>query len=131
MVFVIAEIGVNWDGNFETAKNMIKNAKISGCDAVKFQSFNEEIIKNHPEKSRLIKSSISKNNIEVINELAKEIGIEWFCTPMTVDAVTLLDPYVKRFKIRELDSRELLENKMTKLVESVLKTEKPIMISSN
>ena len=25
MVFVIAEIGVNWDGNFETAKNMIKN----------------------------------------------------------------------------------------------------------
>ena len=131
MVLVIAEIGINWDGNFETAKNMMKYAKISGCDAVKFQSFNEETIKNHPQKSRLIKSSILKNNIETINQLAKEIGIEWFCTPMTVEAVTLLNPYVKRFKIRELDGRELLKNKMTKLVESVLKTEKPIMISSN
>ena len=57
MVFVVAEIGVNWDGNFETAKNMMKNAKSSGCNAVKFQSFDEEIIKNHPQKSRLIKSA--------------------------------------------------------------------------
>ena len=130
MVFVIAEIGVNWDGNFETAKNMMKNAKSSGCDAVKFQSFNEEIIKNHPQKSRLIKSSISKNNIETINQLAKEIGIEWFCTPMTVEAVSLLDPYVKRFKIRELDGKKLLENDITELFESILKTDKPIMISS-
>ena len=130
MVFVIAEIGVNWDGNFETAKNMMKNAKSSGCDAVKFQSFDEEIIKNHPQKSRLIKSSISKNNIETINQLAKEIGIEWFCTPMTVEAVSLLDPYVKRFKIRELDGKKLLENDTTELFESILKTDKPIMISS-
>ena len=130
MVFVIAEIGVNWDGNFETAKNMMKNAKSSRCDAVKFQSFDEEIIKNHPQKSRLIKSSISKNNIETINQLAKEIGIEWFCTPMTVEAVSLLDPYVKRFKIRELDGKKLLENDTTELFESILKTDKPIMISS-
>ena len=130
MVFVIAEIGVNWDGNFETAKNMIKNAKISGCDAVKFQSFNEEIIKNHPQKSRLIKSSISKNNIEIINELAKEIRIEWFCTPMTIDAIELLNPFVKRFKIREYDGRKLVENKMTDLFENLLKTEKQIMIST-
>ena len=130
MVFVVAEIGVNWDGNFETAKNMMKNAKSSGCNAVKFQSFDEEIIKNHPQKSRLIKSAISKNNIEDIDQLSKEIGIEWFCTPMTVEAVTLLNPYVKRFKIRELDGKELLENNTTKLFESVLETGKPIMISS-
>ena len=130
MVFVVAEIGVNWDGNFETAKNMMKNAKSSGCNAVKFQSFDEEIIKNHPQKSRLIKSAISKNNIEDIDQLSKEIEIEWFCTPMTVEAVTLLNPYVKRFKIRELDGKELLENNITKLFESVLETGKPIMISS-
>ena len=54
MVLVIAEIGVNWDGNFETAKNMMKNAKNSGCDAVKFQSFDEELIKNHPQKLKFI-----------------------------------------------------------------------------
>ena len=48
---------------------MMKNAKSSGCNAVKFQSFDEEIIKNHPQKSRLIKSAISKNNIEDIDQL--------------------------------------------------------------
>ena len=130
MVLVIAEIGVNWDGNFETAKNMMKNAKNLGCDAVKFQSFDEEVIKDNPQKSRLIKSSISKNNIETINQLAKEIGIEWFCTPMTIEAVSLLNPYVKRFKIRELDGKKLLENDITELFESILKTGKPIIISS-
>ena len=58
MVLVIAEIGVNWDGNFETAKNMMKNAKSSGCDAVKFQSFNEEIIKNHRRQANLLKDEL-------------------------------------------------------------------------
>ena len=59
MVFVVAEIGVNWDGDFEIAKSMMKNAKNAGCNAVKFQSFNEDVIKDHPQKSRLFKSSIS------------------------------------------------------------------------
>ena len=130
MVFVIAEIGVNWDGNFEIAESMIENAKNAGCDAVKFQSFNEDIIKEHPQKSRLFKSSISKSNIEVIDQLAKKIEIEWFCTPMTVDAVDLLNPFVKRFKIREYDGRELVENKIIELFENLLKTEKQIMIST-
>ena len=130
MVFVVAEIGVNWDGDFEIAKSMMENARNAGCNAVKFQSFNEDIIKDHPQKSRLFKSSISKNNIEIINELAKETGIEWFCTPMTIDAVELLNPFVKRFKIREYDSRELIENKITDLFENLLKTGKQIMIST-
>ena len=130
MVFVVAEIGVNWDGDFEIAKSMMENARNAGCNAVKFQSFNEDIIKDHPQKSRLFKSSISKNNIEIINELAKETGIEWFCTPMTIDAVKLLNPFVKRFKIREYDSRELIENKITDLFENLLKTGKQIMIST-
>ena len=130
MVFVVAEIGVNWNGDFEIAKSMMENARNAGCNAVKFQSFNEDIIKDHPQKSRLFKSSISKNNIEIINELAKETGIEWFCTPMTVDAVELLNPFVKRFKIREYDGRELVENKITDLFENLLETGKQIMIST-
>ncbi len=130
MVFVVAEIGVNWDGNFDLAKSMMTRAKESGCNAVKFQSFNEEIVKDHPEKSRLMNSSISKNNIETINELAKSIGIEWFCTPMYPQAVDILEPYVSRFKIREFDGRPLLEGKRTELLERILKTHKEILVSS-
>lgn len=130
MVFLVAEIGVNWDGNFNLAKSMMINAKECGCDAVKFQAFNEDIVKNHPEKSRLMSSSIGESNIKTINDLAKSVGIEWFCTPMYPEAVDILDPYVSRFKIREFDGRPLLEGKTTELLEKVLKTDKEIIISS-
>src|SRR5256885_4362245 len=130
MVFVVAEIGINWDGNFDLAKSMMIHAKESGCNAVKFQAFNESIVMNHPEKTRLLNSSITKKNIDRINELAKAVGIEWFCTPMYPEVVEILEPYVHRFKIREYDSRSLLENKTTEIFERVLKSNKEIIISS-
>ena len=130
LIFIIAEIGVNWDGDFNLAKNMIENAKIAGCDAVKFQAFNKEILGNHPESDKLMKTTISPENVKKINEIATSVGIEWFCTPMYVEAVNFLEPYVKRFKIREFDGRQLLENKTTDLVEKILETGKEIIISS-
>ena len=47
MTFIIAEIGVNWDGDFELLKEMMIHAKEAGCDAVKFQAFNKNIIDMH------------------------------------------------------------------------------------
>ena len=35
--FLIAEIGINHNGDINIAKNLIKNAKETGFDAVKFQ----------------------------------------------------------------------------------------------
>ena len=43
MVFIIAEIGINHNGDIKIAKELIKIAKLSGCDAVKFQKRNVEI----------------------------------------------------------------------------------------
>src|SRR6267143_523516 len=130
MVFIVAEIGVKWDGNFELAKEMMKNAKKSGCDAIKFQAFDYDIIKNRHESSHLIETSITTKNIDRIDELSKSVGIEWFCTPMYPEAVDFLDPYVKRFKIREIDGRQLLRNNTTSLIDKVFKTNKQIIVSS-
>ena len=130
MIFVVAEIGVNWDGDFDLAKEIMVNAKEAGCNAVKFQAFNDDIVMKHPEKSRLLKATITKKNIEPINELAKSVGIEWFCTPMYPSAIEFLQPFVKRFKVREVDGRPLLENKTTNLLEELFKTNKEIIISS-
>lgn len=130
MVFVVAEIGVNWDGNLELAEEMMRTAKKIGCDAVKFQAYQENMVKAHPEWERLMRTTIKKENIDSINNLSKKIGIEWFCTPMYADAVDLLEPFVKRFKIREFDGRPLLENKTNALLERVLKTNKEVIISS-
>lgn len=130
MVFIVAEIGVNWDGDINLAKNMVKEAKRAGCNAVKFQAFELEQVKNHPESDRLMKTTISKNNIEKINEFAHEIDIEWFCTPMYPGAVEMLEPYVKRLKLRESDGKKLVSNELTPLIKKALDTDKDLIVSS-
>ena len=42
MVFIVAEIGINHNGDMNLAKNMILAAKESGADAVKFQNYKTE-----------------------------------------------------------------------------------------
>ena len=37
--FIIAEAGLNHNGNLNVAKKLIDNAKKTKCDAIKFQSF--------------------------------------------------------------------------------------------
>ena len=129
MVFVVAEIGVNWDGNFELAKQMMTVAKKCGCNAVKFQAFDYDIVKEHPENERLMKSAISKYNIDKIDKISKEVDIEWFATPMYPDAVNLLEPYVKKFKVRVADGRTLFQNKPSEIINRIIKTKKDFIVS--
>lgn len=131
MVFIIAEIGVNWEGNFDLLKSMVTKAKKAGCDAVKFQSYKKEQVQNHPERSRLVKSAISKENIEKVDAICRKEEIEWFCTPMYEEAVDFLNPYVKKFKIREYDGQAIIENKQSRLFEKIWKTGKDVIISTN
>lgn len=37
--YIIAEAGINHNGNFNTAKKLITEAKLSGANAIKFQTF--------------------------------------------------------------------------------------------
>ena len=42
-IYIIAEIGINHNGNIEIAKKLIDIAKVAGCDVVKFQKRNPDI----------------------------------------------------------------------------------------
>lgn len=130
MTFIISEIGVNWDGDFDLLREMMSVSKSAGCDAVKFQAYNEDIVKTHPENQRLMKSTITSKNIEKIDQIAKDVGIEWFATPMYDEIVDVLEPFVKRFKIREFDGRKIVENQQSSVFDKILKTNKEIIISS-
>ena len=127
---LIAEIGVNWDGDFEIAKEMMHESSNSGFSLVKFQAFKAELVANHPQASRVFRSSITPENINIINSIANDVGIEWFCTPMYEDAILFLDPFVNRYKIREYDGKTLLSNNSTNMFTKLLETKKEIMISS-
>jgi len=129
MTFITAEIGVNWDGDLILLKKMMENSKDIGCNAVKFQSFNEDIVKNHPERKRLLKSSISQSNIEEVEKIAKDTGIEWYSTPMYLDAIELLIPYVSRFKMREKDGNQIISGETSELFEKLILTGKELIIS--
>ena len=130
MTFVVAEIGVNWNGEMELAKEMIHQVKKAGADAVKFQAFNEKLVKNHQEKKKLMRAAITKENVEEINKISKSSKIEWFCTPMYPKAVEIINPFVNRYKVREFDGRELLKNKISPLLKSIFATKKEVIISS-
>ena len=130
MVLIIAEIGVNWDGDFDLVKQMMYKLKLLGINTVKFQAFTLEMVKNHPESNRLMNSSITKENVEKIDNIAKEVGIEWFCTPMYPEAVDFLDRFVSRYKIREFDGKQIIQNNKTDLFQTTYKKNKDVIISS-
>ena len=105
-------------------------SKEIGINAVKFQAFNDENIKGHPESERLLKSAISELNVKEVNQIAKELDLEWFCTPMYSEAVDFLEPFVKRFKIRHSDGIKIVNGQSSELFDKILKTDKEVMISS-
>ena len=43
-VFIVAEAGVNHNGDLQTARALIDAAAAAGCDAVKFQTFRAEAL---------------------------------------------------------------------------------------
>ena len=130
VVYLIAEIGVNWNGGIDLVKKMIFEAKNAGCNAVKFQSFSAEQVKDHPLKERLLKSSINPKIIKNIFEITKEAKIDFICTPMYPESVEFLNEYVSKFKIHEFDGRKIIINQHSDILEKVLNTGKEIIISS-
>ena len=50
--FIIAEIGINHNGDIKLAKKLIEMASLSGCDAVKFQKRTIDIVYNKDELNK-------------------------------------------------------------------------------
>jgi len=93
MIFVIAELGINHNGNIETAKQLIKVAKDCGCNAVKFQKRTIDIVYtkeflDSPRESPWGKTQRDqKQGLEFgleqyheIDRYCKELQIDWFAS---------------------------------------------------
>lgn len=128
-VFFIADIAANHDGNLLRAKRLIELAAESGANAVKFQHFRaEKIVSDIGFKSLgstlSHQSGWSKSVFEVFQlasvpwdwteklfNHAQDFGVEFMSTPYDLEAVSHLDPFLKRFKVGSGDITwlELLE----------------------
>ncbi len=92
MTFVIAEAGVNHNGDLGQAILLCNAAKECGADAVKFQHFHDL----RPEIAHLEMSDAEMANIAWH---CKAVGIEFMCTPFGLPEVAFLAPLVRRWKV--------------------------------
>ena len=97
MTFVVAECGVNHNGDFETALALADAAKEAGADAVKYQLFTSQRLWGD---GRIKHLELSKSQIKDIKAYCKAIGIEFMCTPFDVESLEYLaELKVERLKI--------------------------------
>jgi N-acetylneuraminate synthase len=74
-VYIIAEAGVNHNGDMELAKKLIDAAKDANCDAVKFQTFNTaSLVTQNAAKSEYQKINTENNDTQF--EMLKELEID-------------------------------------------------------
>ena len=145
-VFLIAEIGINHNGDIDLAKKLISLAKDCDFDAVKFQKrdlnlvYSEEVLSQKRESpwgttQREQKEGLefSEEEYDVINNFCKEKNIEWFASAWDLNSLEFLKKYNLKFnKVASvmLTHEELLnkiadENKFT-FISTGMSTEKEI-----
>lgn len=140
-VFIIAEAGVNHNGNLEIAKKLVDAAASTGADAVKFQTFvPEEVASRAAEKAAYQKAAatgketqldmirrlaLSPEDFRVLKSYCDDAGIMFLSTPFDYYSVDLLDNLgVPLFKI---PSGELVNDRFLKYVAA---KGKPLIIST-
>ena len=135
--YVIAEIGINHDGNKELALELIKGAAISGSNAVKFQyrNINKSYTKDNSNieelgdaliKPEIIKNYIDPENIISLSKEAKklnlDVGISFFSVEDVKDFCDL--NFFDFFKVPSVE----FDNK--NLVNLLIAEEKPVYLST-
>ncbi len=124
--FIIAEVGINHNGQIETAKSLIKAAKKMGADAVKFQTYITEkrVPKDSPIYDILKKCELNDKHTEELIKFANSNDIVFFSTPFDDESVELLVKFgVPLMKIASFDIVNTL------LLEKTAKTGIPTIIS--
>jgi sialic acid synthase SpsE len=101
MTFIIADACVNWR-NLNEADQIIKGCARAGADAVKFQAY-EKFHETGGFYDTLNGIRLDENTIPYLYYRCIHHGVEFLCTPMYPGAVELLNPYVKRWKVRFKD----------------------------
>jgi N,N'-diacetyllegionaminate synthase len=141
-VLIIAEAGVNHNGDLNLAKKLIDAASDAGVDYVKFQTFKtEKLVSKSAQKasyqsenlkdddnsqfSMLKKLELSPENHFELIEYAKQKGVNFLSTAFDLDSLAFLDSLnLSLFKVPsgEITNKPYLQ--------AIAKTKKPVIIST-
>jgi N-acetylneuraminate synthase len=136
--YVIAEIGINHNGDIDLAKKLINVASGSGCDAVKFQKRTIDVVYTAEELAKPRESPFGATNgdlkrglefeqeeYEEIDRYCREVKIDWFASCWDEASVDFIAQFnVPCFKIA---SASLTDDKLLRHTRAV---GKPIILST-
>jgi N-acetylneuraminate synthase len=137
--YIIAEIGINHNGDLDTAKEMIMAAKDCGADAVKLQKRTPELCVPKEQRDLMretpwgyITYMAYRERVEFgeaeyreIDKLCKELGIDWFVSVWdepSVDFIEAFNPVCYKLPSASLTDHDLLRK--------VRATGRPMIIST-
>jgi N-acetylneuraminate synthase len=140
-VFIIAEAGVNHNGNLKTALKMVDAAVTAKVDAVKFQVFVPQLLVSHKAKKAQYQKKFTldsaNNQLEMLKKLALSkdefITIKNYCdkkkiiflaTPFDFESADFIQNMVAIYKISSTDLNNFL------FLEHIAKKNKPIILST-
>ena len=124
---IIAEIGINHNGDIAIAKKLIDMAKNAGCDYVKFQKrtidivYSKDILDSHRESpwgntQREQKEALEfdKTQYDEIDSYCKEKSIGWFASAWDIPSQLFLKDY--NFKYNKIASPMITHIDLLKMV---------------
>lgn len=138
-VFIIAEIGINHNGNLHIAKRLVDVAFMAGCDGVKFQKRTPEkavppefqnVMRETPwgiisylEYRRMVEFGFKE--YDDIDQYCKEKGIIWFASCWDEDSVDFIEQFSPPcYKIASASLTDI------PLLEKVKSTGRPVILST-
>ena len=140
-VIIIAEAGVNHNGNFELAKKMVDAAKEAGVDYVKFQTFNpKKLVSKYAEKAEyqkettgsdetqlqmLQKLTLTEDNFLSLRDYCRKVGIGFISTPFDLDSIAFLETF-------DMDFWKVPSGEVTNLpyLEAIARTKRKVVMST-
>jgi N,N'-diacetyllegionaminate synthase len=138
-VFIVAEAGVNHNGNLKRALRMVDEAAEAGADAVKFQTFTPELVaSSRAPKAKYQRTARGKSQIEMLKRLAltrldfeaisqraEKRRILMLSTPFDDESVDFLDALgVPAYKVSSGDLTNI------PLIEHIARKGKPVILST-
>jgi N-acetylneuraminate synthase len=137
--FIIAEIGINHNGDLETAKRLIDAAVLSGCNAVKFQKRTPELSVPPSQRDILRETpwgtmtyleyryrvEFNEEAYQQIDAYCRERSILWFASPWDEPSIDFLEQFTP--VCYKVASASLTDHQLLRHVRS---TNRPIILST-
>lgn len=138
-IYIIAEIGINHNGDFELAKKLIKTSQRSGANAVKFQKRTIELVYTPEELDKYRESpwgttnraqkeglEFSMEQYSALEKYATELGLDFVVSCWDLNSVDLVEERlnVKYHKV----ASALATDK--KFLQKLNQTGKPVILST-